>query len=88
MSDGKDDQTAKDGNESDFTESHPEDWPEGKQKLPRGTPRLTRFKRGESYADYEKRRRKEIKKKYNARKKEELAALKIAGEQWPRKFGQ
>ena len=82
MSDGKkDNQPAEDGNDSDFTESHPEDWPEGKRKLPPGTPRLTRFKRGESYVDYTKWRRKEIKKRYNARRKESIAALKVAGEQ-------
>ena len=80
MSDVNDNRPAEDGSDSDFTDTYPEDWPEGKRKFKPGTHRLTRFKRGESYADYTKRRRKEIKKRYDEKRKESRAALKTAGE--------
>ena len=81
MSNANNNNQMDDGNESDYTDTYPADWPENKRKLKPGTQRKVRFKRGETYAEFLKRRTKETRDKYNKKKKEELEAMKMAGDE-------
>ena len=69
-----------DGNDTDFTDTYPADWPQNKRKYKPGTPRKWRFKRGESHQEYLKRRRKGIKAQYDKKRKEAKEERKKSGE--------
>ena len=55
---------SKDDNDSNFTDTYPEDWPDGKHKFKPCTKQQTRFKWDEGYKKYMKQRHNPIKAKH------------------------